>query len=143
MQLLATQKELIMAGMGPGSEQSIVTMENLFNTLKAMVENMGYKAVGDFITDPTDPEAQRDPPKQPEPSKDQLDFQLNQAKLQQDGQLKAKELEDRNAESLRRYEIEKEQNMLKARELELKASELEIEAFKKGHDMAFTKEAQA
>jgi len=154
MMLLQTQKELLMAGMGPGSEKSIVTMENLFNTLKAMVENMGYKATGDFITDPNDPKAQRDPPKQPQPSKEQLDHQLNQqklqqegqlaqAKLQQDGQLKSAELQQNAAQAQLDYEIAKEQNALKSLELELKREELSIKAWGTGHSAALNQSADA
>lgn len=131
--LLQTQFELIKAGMGPGNPQSMVTMENLYNTLKAQIELMGRKAVGDYITDPNAKDAQRDPPKQSQPSPEELNFQLEQQKLKQDGDYKMADLQQKALEAARQYEIDKEQNALKARELDLKEREVDGSNWERGH----------
>lgn len=129
MQILQTQKELIVGGMGPGNPKALVTMENLFNTLKAMIQNMGFKATNDFVSDPEDPQIEREPPRE-EPPDPQV------VKAQMDAQQKQAELQQKEDESLRKYEIEKEQNALRAREIQIKEHELGIQAWKTGHEAA-------
>jgi hypothetical protein len=120
MSLLGTMKELMLGGLGPGSEKQLVTLKNLYNVIRDMITNMGHRNTADYITDPDDKEAQRDPPAQPKPSPDELKMQVELKKIEAD------------------REKNQQDSMLAREELQLKRMELEI----KSREVA-TKEWQA
>lgn len=91
-----------------GGTQGIVTMENVYNTLKKMVENAGFRSADPFFTNPAG-KPPPEPPPNPEMMKLQADVQAKQADIQlkaQDGQNKLG-LEQAKAEQQIQIEREK------------------------------------
>ena len=129
MNLLNEQKQIIAAGFGPGNPQSIVTLENFYNTMKTIIENVGFKNTADFVTDPTDAEAPRDPVNEPQPDPAQI-------KAQMDMQYKMQALQQKEQESLRKDQREQEANMIKLKELEIEQQRLDVEAWNVGNSAA-------
>lgn len=119
MNLLGIYQQMFQAGLGPGSERAIVTTENIFNAVRQYVANaLGKRNTSDYLTDPTDPNAERDPVVQPPPSETEVEMQKFQAEMQ----LKQQEAQWEHEEKLRELD-------LKERELELKERELGIKEF--------------
>lgn len=105
----------------------LISEKNLYNMLKEMTQNAGYKDVSKYWTDPDSPEAQAAKKAQqeaaakptPEDIKAQSDAQRTQteaASKQVDGQIRMAEIE-----------LKKQEVALKMREASLKEAELELE----------------
>jgi hypothetical protein len=139
MQLLQVHQQLAMAGMGPGSEQQMVTMKNIYNVVRDMITNWGHRNTADYITDPKDPNADKDPVKPPQPSPDQLKAQAEQQKLQIQAQkdqaeiqLKQKDLEMEHQREMAKLELQKAQLALEERKIAL-------EEYRTGQDLELAK----
>ena len=94
----------------------IVNVQNLYNIGAAMVKNMGFQNVQDFLTDPS-----QQPPQQPEgPSPEE---QMKQQEMQ----LKQKELEIKAADvQVKQMKVQQEAAEAQV-DAQLKAAELELE----------------
>lgn len=126
LNLLAVLERMIGMGMGPGSEKALVTTQNIFNTVREYIQNaLGKRNTGEFITDPSDPNAQRDPPVQRPPSKEEIDAQ----KAQTEAQLKREQMQLDHQVAMRELELKAQELELKARELELKEREQDFNEF--------------
>ena len=125
MQLLQTQRELVANGLGPGSEQQMVTLKNIYNVTRDLIVNWGHRNTADYITDPSDQDAERDPVKEPQPGKDELD---HQAKMKE---LDIKEKEGKADSMKKDAEIRQ-----KDRELDLKEREIRLEEYRVGLEKA-------
>jgi hypothetical protein len=71
MQLLQTQRELVMNGLGPGEEKQMVTLANIYNVTRDLIQNWGHRNVADYLTDPNDKNAEKDPIVEKGPSPEQ------------------------------------------------------------------------
>lgn len=78
MQILQLQMQAI--GLQKGIQGPLVTGNNIFQTVKRLVQTMGFKTVSDFISDPSTTPS---PPPQPDPIV-QAEQQKTQAKSQSD-----------------------------------------------------------
>lgn len=147
MTLLNTYERLTMAGMGPGSEEQMVTKQNIFNATREFIKNMGFKNTKDFITDPSDETAERDPVIQPPPSPEQQKLQMEQQKMQGEREMKQQEmqqemmLEQQKAQSEQaklqlEAEIKGKELQIKEAELELKRQELKLKQYETGNRIA-------
>lgn len=111
MQILQLQMQAI--GMQKGIQGPLVTGNNIFQTVKRLVQTMGFKAVSDFISDPATTPM---PPQQPDPM-----LQAEQQKTQAKSQSEAAELAMR--ERLGVAELQMDYQKFLA-ELDLKRQEL-------------------
>lgn len=128
--LLETAQMVIQGG-GMGT---LVTEQNLYNILKELTENAGYKDVGKFWTDPSSPEAQQAAQKRaeeaakPKPDEIKAQAQMAQAqgsnmKHQSDAQMAQIEAQVKLAE----IELKKQEATIKLREIALKEQELSLD----------------
>ena len=114
-QVLNVQEKLIQAG-GMGT---LVTPQNVYNTLQKYLENAGYKDASQFFVNPATVPPQPPQPKQPDPAiklaGDQIELQRQKAmadmdiknrKLELDEQrLAAQIIKDQNVESLEKEKL--------------------------------------
>lgn len=129
MTLLNTYERLTVAGLGPGSELQLVTVKNIFNAVRDMITGFGRRNTADYITDPDDQNADRDPPKEQQPSKEQLDFQIKQKELALDEQKQQQE-----------FEVKMRELALKEREVNVKEREVAAKEFAAGRERARSSE---
>lgn len=112
-QLMHLTTMLQFAGDAMRGGLNIVTEKNMYNMGAALVKNMGFQNVGDFLTDPDMAPQQPDPGQQER----QMEMQIKQQELQikaADLQLKQQKLQQEAADS--------------AVDAQLKAAELQLEA---------------
>jgi hypothetical protein len=93
---------------------SIVTEQNIYNIGAAMVKNMGFQNVQDFLTDPSQVQQQQGPS-----SEEQM--------AQMEMQLKQKELEIKAADVQVKQEKIKQEYQKNAVDAQLKMAELKLE----------------
>ena len=127
LNLLQIQMQILQSQQG-FSDKQLVDAQNLYNTVKEYISKvMGKRNSGDFINDP---ENENTPPIQPAgPPPEML-------KLQQEGQIKQAELQQKAAESERAHQVKMAELALKERELELKERELGLQEYKTGGELA-------
>ena len=105
----------------------LVSEKNLYNILKEMTQNAGYKDVARYWTDPESPEAMEAKRKAEEaaakPKPDDIKAQADMMKAQAELAAKQAEAQVRLAE----IELEKQRVTLQMRETSLKEAELELE----------------
>ena len=113
----------------------LITEKNVYNMLKEMTINAGYKDVDKYWTDPDSPESRRlqqEKASQPSPEEKAMEakMQIEQAKIQVD-QLKAEaDAEAKRAQAeieMAKIELEKERVSLENRAMTIKEDELELE----------------
>lgn len=121
----------------------LVTPENLYNTLKRIVQNAGFKQAEEFLTDVSKKPPQPPPPN-PEMMKLQADQQKTQAQIQADGQKTVSQQEaaaQQQAQQLAHDADQKERD----RQLELAKVQLieanKIELARLNHDSAMQSKA--
>lgn len=130
MSLLGIYERLMLSGLGPGSPKALVTTQNIFNAVREFISaSLGKRNTSDFLTDPSDEQAQRDPVAEPKPTKEEIDAQKAQGELQ----LKAQQMQLDHDISMRELGIKERELDLKAQELELKAREIEIKEWQAAH----------
>jgi len=100
MQLLTVHQQLTMQGLGPGSEKQMVTMKNIYNSVRDLIVNWGHRNTVDYITDPNDEKADKDPVVEKGPSPDQQlheremkKLELEQKKIENDLQIQTLKLQ--------------------------------------------------
>ena len=127
MQLLQTQRELVANGLGPGSahDKQMVTLKNIYNVTRDLIVNWGHRNTADYITDPSDDKADRDPVVEQPPSKDQLDNERDMKKLQ---------IEEKKGKT-EAMRIDEELK-IKQQELALEERRIALEEYKVGQEMA-------
>lgn len=141
MNLLNVHQQLAMAGMGPGSgDKQMVTMKNIYNVVRDLITNWGHRNTADYITDPSDKKAERDPPAQPQQSPEQIKMQMeaerDKAKLELDKQKMQVDAQKGQADvAIKNRELD-----IKERELELKARELGVKEWETGHRAGLDKQ---
>lgn len=123
--------QTVIAGGGMGI---LVNATNIYNMLKEMTENAGYKDVSKFWMDPNSPEGQAGQQAKVEadakPKPDDIKAQASMAtaqgqnmKIQSDAQVAQVEAQIKLAE----IELKKQESAVKLREMSLKEAELEFE----------------
>jgi hypothetical protein len=105
----------------------LVSEKNLYNILKELTQNAGYKDVGRYWTDPDSPEAQQEKQKKEEaaakPTPDDIKAENDRMRAQAEAAGKQADAQVRLAE----IELKKQEVSLKNREMSLKEAELELE----------------
>lgn len=119
--------EMAQAVISGGGLGVLVTEKNLYNMLKELTKNAGYKDVATYWQDPDTPEAKEAKRKQEEakakPSPDEIKAQADMARAQSEAQAKQAEAQVKMAEiALKQQEIQ-----VKLREMSLKEEELQLE----------------
>lgn len=120
MQLLQVHQQMIAGGLGPGSETQMVTMKNLYNTVRDLIANWGHRNTADYITDPTDEKAERDPVKEKGPSPEEMEHEREMTKIRNE-----KERDDK-AHMARMKELELKDKELAIKQREVTAKEFEV-----------------
>jgi hypothetical protein len=80
--LLQSYQMLQAAGAGIGSQNPLFSTVNLYNALSEVLKLAGYRNTADFLIDPQNPNAPRDPPAPPQPSVEQVLAQVETQKAQ-------------------------------------------------------------
>jgi len=101
-QLLAVQKEGIQA-----PHLGLVTPENLYNTLKKLVERGGLKSVEPYFTDPQKNPNKPEPPPDPKMLEVQGKMKMQGMQIQADQQKAVADAQMRREEMMARVELEK------------------------------------
>ena len=125
------QAQAVIAGGGLGT---LVTEKNIYNLLKEMTENAGYKDVSKYWTDPDSPEAQQaaqqraeaESKPKPEDIKAQADLQRAQADAmakQAEAQAKQMEYQIKMAE----IELKKQEATIQLREITIKEQQMQLD----------------
>lgn len=125
------QAQAVIAGGGMGI---LVTEKNIYNLLKAMAENAGYKDVSKYWTDPDSPEAQQaakqkaeaDAKPKPEDIKAQADLQRAQADaMAKQAEAQSKQLEHQI--KMAEIELKKQEATIRLREVSLKEQQMQLD----------------
>jgi len=103
-QLLGVQKEGIMA-----PHLGLVKPENIYNTLKRLVEMGGLRSVDPFFSDPSENESPPEQPPDPKMIEIQGKMQIEQMKVRADQQKQAVDAQIKQAELTARVDLEKTQ----------------------------------
>jgi len=128
-QLMHLQRmfEMAQAIIGGGGLGVLVSEKNLYNLLKEMTQNAGYKDVQKFWTDPESPEAQENKRKAEEaaqkPTPDDIKAQADATRAQADMAAKQAEAQIKLAE----IQLKQQEAQVKLREITLKEAELDLE----------------
>lgn len=78
------EKQLQLLGIaGPDAQVPMVDLQNLFNTVKEMARNMGYRSSASFMRDPE--QAQPNPQWQPPPNPELIKLDIEKQKLELEG----------------------------------------------------------
>ena len=119
------------AGLGPGSEQALYSINNLFNATREMIKAMGWRNTSDFLIDPMGEGAEslRDPVRPPQPNPDMVKAQTEQAKVQGDLQSKQEEIKAKREYDMGKLQVERER-------VALERERLQLEQAKLGQDLA-------
>lgn len=119
--------EMAQAVINGGGMGVLVNEKNIYNMLKELSKNAGYKDVSRFWTDPDSPEAQEALKKRAEaeqkPSPEEIKAQADMARAQADAQAKQAEAQLRMAE----IQLKQQELQVKLREMSLKEEELSLE----------------
>ncbi len=119
--------EMAQAVVGAGGMGILVDERNIYNILKEMTENAGYKDVGRYWKDPDSPEAQQAMQQKAEadakPKPDDIKAQAQMHSAQADGQAKQAQAQLEMA----KIEIQQREMALREREMSLKEAELELD----------------
>lgn len=126
MQILNLQKDALANGMGG----KLVTLRNLYNTVRKLVENSGLKHVDPYFLEP--PEQEQDQPQPPPPDPKLVEAQ--QRMQAQQMQVQA-QIELARWEAEQRIQLEREKMMM---DFQLKQAELQGEAQLKAAQMVAT-----
>jgi len=124
LMLIAQGQEKLVQAQG-GVDGPLVTMNNVANTFRRMVQAAGFKATQQFVAGEKDLEAAAGQPRNP-PPEDPL-VQAERLKAEAAAQAKAAELAQRQRESEAEFQVKMRELELKDKELDIKASELAIE----------------
>lgn len=123
--------QTVVAGGGLGI---LVSERNLYNMLKEITQNAGYKDVGKYWNDPDSPEAQQAKQAREEaaqkPTPDDIKAQADMLKAQADAQSKQLEAQAKQMEfqvKMAEIELKKQEATIKLREMSLKEAELELD----------------
>lgn len=119
-QLLDVQKEGIMA-----PHLGLVSPENIYNTLKRLVEMGGLRSVDPFFTNPTENESPPEQPPDPKMIEIQGKMQIEQMKVDADRQKQGVDAQMKQAEMAARIDLEKVQALADI-EAQNKKTEAEI-----------------
>lgn len=126
--------QAVVAGGGMGI---LVTETNLYNMLREITENAGYKDVDRYWTNPSSPEAQQAAQQKAEaeakPKPDDIKAQADMARAQADAMSKQADAQMKQAEAqlkMAELELKKQEMVLKQREMSLKEAELKLNADK-------------
>ena len=119
------------AGLGPGSEQAVFAVNNLFNASREMIKAMGWRNTGDFVIDPKGDNAKelRDPVQPPQPNPDVIKAQADAEKARGDLALRGQDIKQDGEE--KQMELR-----LKAREVAVKEREVAVEEQRLGIELA-------
>ena len=135
MQTTASIMQIIQQVIQQGGMGTLVTQQNIYNTISEFIEQAGYKNPDQFISNP----ANMPPPPPPQPSveekvqaqKAQVELQklqLQAKELEIDTQIKAQELDLKKREAAIEMAIKKQELEIKVAEHKLKEAELVLEA---------------
>ena len=135
MQTTASIMQIIQQVIASGGMGTLVTQQNIYNTISEFIEQAGYKNPDQFISNP----ANMPPPPPPQPSveekvqaqKAQVELQklqLQAKELEIDTQIKAQELDLKKREAAIEMAIKKQELEIKVAEHKLKEAELVLEA---------------
>jgi hypothetical protein len=128
-QLMHIQRmfEMAQTVIGGGGLGVLVSERNIYNLLKEMTQNAGFKDVQKFWTDPDSPEAQEAKRAAEEaaqkPSPDEIKAQAEATRAQADASAKQAEAQVKLAE----IQLKQQELQVKLREITLKESELDLE----------------
>jgi hypothetical protein len=119
MMILQEQKQALAAG--------LASPVNLYNTLKRLTQNVGFKNADEFWTNPA-----QQPPKPPQPDpnmvKAQADIQAKQAEMQMRAQESQADLAIKQQEAQIDLEKARVELQIKLAELDIKRQELQLKA---------------
>jgi len=118
-QLMHLSSMLNFAGEAMKGGLKIVTEKNMYNLGAALIRNMGFQNVNDFLTDPS-----QAPPQQPN-QQQQMQMQMAQQKMQ----IEAKELE------IKAFEVQ-----IKAQKVQQEAQEAAVDAHLKMEELQLERE---
>lgn len=131
LQRMFEQAQAVIGGGGMGI---LVTEKNIYNLLKEMAENAGYKDVGRYWTDPDSPEAQEAARQKAEadakPKPDEIKAQADMQRAQADAMAKQAEAQSKQAEAqirMAELEIAKQESTIKLREIALKEQQMQLD----------------
>lgn len=131
LQRMFEQAQAVIGGGGMGI---LVTEKNIYNLLKEMAENAGYKDVGRYWTDPDSPEAQEAARQKAEadakPKPDEIKAQADMQRAQADAMAKQAEAQAKQAEAqirMAELEIAKQESTIKLREIALKEQQMQLD----------------
>lgn len=123
--------QTVVAGGGLGI---LVSERNLYNILKEVTQNAGFKDVGKYWNDPDSPEAQQAKQAREEaaqkPTPDDIKAQADMVKAQADAQAKQAEAQAKQLEfqvKMAEIELKRQESTIKLREMSLKEAELELD----------------
>ena len=128
-QLMHLQRmfEMAQAIIGGGGLGVLVSERNLYNLLKEMTQNAGYKDVQKYWTDPDSPEAQENKRKAEEaaqkPTPEDIKAQADATRAQSEAAKKQAETQV----ELAKIQLEQQKLQVQLREMSLKESELDLE----------------
>lgn len=125
------QAQAVIAGGGMGI---LVSEKNIYNLLKEMTENAGYKDVSKYWTDPDSPEAQQAMQAREEaeakPKPDEIKAQADAQRAQSDAMAKQAEAQMKQAEAqikMAQVELQKQEATIKLREIALKEEQMQLD----------------
>lgn len=131
LQRMFEQAQAVIAGGGMGI---LVSEKNIYNLLKEMTENAGYKDVSKYWTDPDTPQAQEAMKKREEadakPKPDDIKAQADAQRAQSDAMAKQAEAQMKQAEAqikLAEIEIRKVESTIALREIALKEQQMQLD----------------
>lgn len=131
LQRMFEQAQAVIAGGGMGI---LVSETNIYNLLKEMTENAGYKDVGRYWTDPSSPEAQQAMQRKAEaeakPKPDDIKAQADMQRAQADAMAKQAEAQVKQAEAqikMAEIEIRKQETTILLREIALKEQQMQLD----------------
>lgn len=138
MQTSASIMQILQSLVQVGGMGTLVTPQNIYNTISEYIEQAGYKNPDAFISNP----ANMPPPPPPQPSVEEKvankkaevelqKLQLQAKELEIDTQIKAQELELKKREASVNLAIKKKELEIKVAEHSLKEAELVLEATQK------------
>lgn len=123
--------QMVIQGGGMGT---LITEQNVYNILKELAENAGYKDVSKFWTDPSSPEAQEAAQQRAEaqakPKPDEIKAQADMTRAQADAQSKQAMAQMQQVEAqvkMAEIELKKQQSSVELRQIALQEAELQLE----------------
>lgn len=125
------QAQAVIAGGGMGI---LVTEKNIYNLLKEMTENAGYKDVSKYWTDPDSPEAQQAAQEKAEadakPKPDEIKAQADMQRAQADAMAKQAEAQAKQMEyqlKMAEIELKKQEATIQLREIAIKEQQMQLD----------------